>query len=548
MNTDETIRLLADKEFLDKLYRRIYRKCSGSHEAEDLCQDIILALLVGIREGREIGNFYAYAWTVADRKYADHLETLRRRSKHLLSTELDENIGGSEDPIETWIDSEEDAERIRLIFREIAFLSKIYREVTVLYYLDQLPIQEIAHRLQISESAVKQRLFSARKQLKKEVQKMEQNYPTLKPIKLYYIGTGNLPNDDPRIHAYRAFSKNLIYLCKDIPKTPEELAKSLGVPLLYVEEELDILSRGGNYTYGILKKVEGGKYITRVNVVDFEEFQTASGIYRKHAKEVAEALRDMLKDTEEEVNAFPFLSKFNDPKLLLWLMIHNTALILNRYTQEIMEEKYLSEISVNLHPFTMVAIACKETDQLNCISCYGCDGIWATDFCGYRSVGFTNLYGRQLRAHFHCDHNLSNDKQLAMTVRSIGGLDISLLSDEEQEIAAKAIEAGYICRTGDILEPQIVVMKYADRDAFEEILCKRSEAFEKVSAAIAEELAEHIRKKVRPDLLGEYKYYNDLIAATGLDDALVESFIENGLLNPHPAEGYGPEGVVLYVE
>lgn len=61
---------------------------------------------------------------------------------------------------------EDSGELLRMVYRQIAFLTKAYREVMILYYLDGRSAAEIAGKLGISETAVRQRLFSARKKSK----------------------------------------------------------------------------------------------------------------------------------------------------------------------------------------------------------------------------------------------------------------------------------------------------------------------------------------------------------------------------------------------
>ena len=74
MKADETNKMLSDKSFLDKLYGFAYKRCSTSHDAEDLCSDIILAILRSVQRGKSIDNFYAFARTVAHHVYADFCE------------------------------------------------------------------------------------------------------------------------------------------------------------------------------------------------------------------------------------------------------------------------------------------------------------------------------------------------------------------------------------------------------------------------------------------------------------------------------------------
>ena len=45
METNETLKLLDDKNLLDKIYHFSYHRCNTSFEAEDLCSDIVLAVI-----------------------------------------------------------------------------------------------------------------------------------------------------------------------------------------------------------------------------------------------------------------------------------------------------------------------------------------------------------------------------------------------------------------------------------------------------------------------------------------------------------------------
>ena len=72
MNVDDAVRELSRQEFLDKLYGFAYKRCYSAHEAEDLCADIIVALLSSLQRGQKIDNFHAFVWAVARRVYADY--------------------------------------------------------------------------------------------------------------------------------------------------------------------------------------------------------------------------------------------------------------------------------------------------------------------------------------------------------------------------------------------------------------------------------------------------------------------------------------------
>lgn len=70
-------------------------------------------------------------------------------------------------------------------------------------------------------------------------------------------------------------------------------------------------------------------------------------------------------------------------------------------------------------------------------------------FCGYAEIQADNIYNTRINAHFHCGHNIANDAQLQLALRSIEGLDMNTLSYMEKEHVAKAIENGYLYREGE---------------------------------------------------------------------------------------------------
>lgn len=64
-------------------------------------------------------------------------------------------------------------EMLSSVYHRIAFLTKAYREVMIMFYIDGLSTSEIAKRQNTSEGAVRQRLFSARQKIKSEVEEMK---------------------------------------------------------------------------------------------------------------------------------------------------------------------------------------------------------------------------------------------------------------------------------------------------------------------------------------------------------------------------------------
>ncbi len=545
MKTDEALTLIGKPDFLDKIYNFSYHRCNTSHDAEELCSDIILTVLQAMQKGSDIDSFYGFVWTVARRVYADFSQK-RAKSRQVLPIETAESFLDSRlNEIEEFIEKESEKDELKRIFKSIAFLSQAYRDVMIMYYLDGKSVTEISNALGVSEAAVKQRLFSARNTVRKEVKKMKNITPTLKPVHMAVSGTGNPIGNDPREVANRTFSQNLIYLCRKHSKTAKELSEELCVPMPYVEEELEIQCHGLNGEYGNLRRLENGRYISNIIVADFDEYKKANQIYTKHIPSLIEALKKSLEKIGDEILSFPFLSPQNELPFILWVMINRSVWNFQDDINYILKTKYFSEQKIPERPFSSAAVAYRDEDCA-IFNFWGCDGIHAKSVEGYPEVHINNSYGKHFDAHFHCAHNISTDETLLMTIRAIKGLKIDTLTESEKEISAKAIECGYLVNNNGILVPRIVVMDEKDTRTWYTLVYRLFEGTEHIKEEIARELCDFIKANVPEHLLCEYKIYVQLIATVELLGALIDECVNEKLLT-RPEKSPCAEGVEMIV-
>ncbi len=545
MKTNDVLQLIGEKEFLDKVYQYAYRRCDTSYEAEDLCSDIILAVLSAVQSQESIENFYAFVWTIARRVYADYSEK-RNQLRQTVSIENEElPLATKENEIDQFIEETADREQLKKIFTEISFLSKIYREVMVLYYLDEMKVKDIAVKLGISETTVKQRLFSARNTVRKEVETMNERKLSLKPITLGFMGTGNPVGNDPSEKAERILSQNLVYACKDKAKSAKELSEELGVPMPFIEDELAIQVKGENGNYGLLRK-EGDKYIANVIIVDEGEYDEINEVYAKHVDVLCARLKNYLSENKGRFLDFPYLSAQTDLRFILWTLISESVWFTKGKVAKLLENEYFQDVKQPERPFTVVAIA-NDGDTSEDEAFYGCDGNATNDFCGYPYVFIRSIYGKRVDKHYRCGDRITGDAKLRLTLKTIGGLPMDGLSEEQQEIAAKAIECGFLRKVGDVLEPRIVAIAKKDWDDFGKLLQGYYDSLDDVCHQIAEEIHDYIASHIQKHLLGEWKFYNQLIAGSHVLNALIEKCIAEDMLTV-PENRIGPEGVLLVVE
>ncbi|MBR6708870.1 MAG: sigma-70 family RNA polymerase sigma factor [Clostridia bacterium] len=530
-----------DDDLVDKLFGFCYARTNDSYEAEELCSDIVYALVKAAHRDGEIESVYPFIWRVARNVYADFSDQRRKRTETVYAGDAEEVLLGMAE--EDFPDDTE--ERLISVYRRMAFLTQAYREVMIMFYIDGLSTAQIAKKQGTSEGAVRQRLFSARQKIKSEVEEMEETYN--KPVALDKIdfviwGTGNPSWGDPRNVCTRMFSNHIVWLCHKKPMSASEIAEELNVPTVYVEEELEILRKGENGKYGLLRRLANGKYAINFILLDKDVFEEANAIYTEQLPKICEIISSYIEAHKAEYLAFPYLNKKVDLNLILWQQISNIADTFSYCVKRTLEEKYFSDLEKPDRPFSVFGYVDNGKYYGG-----GWDGFSAQNICGFSDVMLDNIYITRIKKHFGCGHNISNDPQLQLALRAIEGLDIASLSEQEKEQAAKAIAYGYLYRDGDILYTKILVSALSDRSRLFDISnALQNGHFYADAEIVAEKLAALIKKAVPDYLLGEWRLANNL-ANLPILDAVVECLIEKGVLTP-PENRIGAEGCWMSVE
>ena len=530
-----------DDNLLDKLFGFCYARTNDSYEAEELCSDIIYSLVKAANSDGEIESVYPFIWRVARNVYADFSDNRRKRAETIYEGDSEEILlsAAEEDT------SDDTAELLTSVYHRIAFLTKAYREVMIMFYIDGLSTAQIAKAQGTSEGAVRQRLFSARQTIKSEVKVMGETYN--KPValdKIYFEnwGTGNPDWGDPWNVCTRMFSNHIVWLCFKKPMSASEIAEELNVPTVYIEEELEILRKGENGKYGLLRRLDNGKHAINFVLFDKDVMDKANALYTDHLPKVCDIITSYIEEHKAEYLAFPYLNKKVDMNLILWQQMYIISHAFSYNVERVLKEKYFAEVDQVRRPFSVFGYVYNGKRYG-----IGWDGIGGQNVCGFSSVHLDNIYITRIKQHFDCGHNIANDPQIQLALRAIDGLDMATLSEIEKEHAAKAIECGYLYRNGDMLYTKILVNALSDRDRLFDISnALQNGYFDADAEIVAAKVAELIKKSVPDYLLGEWRLANRL-ASMPILDAVVECLIEKGVLTP-PEYGIGAEGCWMSVE
>lgn len=148
---------------------RIARGMVGQEEiARELVQEAFLAAYLSLHQLRDETSFKNWLYSIVLNICRSYLRDQKGRTfslEALLGGVYFDVVALSDAYIDPQ-DAAEEHELRQLVLNAVHALTPKERAVTLLFYYEQLSIPEIATLLEISESAVKSRLFQARKRLR----------------------------------------------------------------------------------------------------------------------------------------------------------------------------------------------------------------------------------------------------------------------------------------------------------------------------------------------------------------------------------------------
>ncbi len=151
------------------LYGFFYRLTYDQAVSEDLVQNVFMRIIKYRHTYKGDGKFSTWMYHMARNLFADHYRKEKKRGfKEDLST------------TDKYISNDDHAEKVKIANEELSMLDSAMktlaedkREILVMSKYQGMRYQDIAELLEISESAVKVRIFRALKALKEAYSKME---------------------------------------------------------------------------------------------------------------------------------------------------------------------------------------------------------------------------------------------------------------------------------------------------------------------------------------------------------------------------------------
>lgn len=307
------------------------RKAGNTVNGEDLAQEAMLQILIAARNTEDIRDMRRFVWKIAHYAYCNWL---RAKSKARY-VEISPNIPQDGDFAQEYADQQAHDERMAQLRRRLADLNRTQREAMILHYLDGLPVAKVAERLNASEAAVSWQLFDARRRVKEDLTHMEHALPTAYRPGRLAIGLSGIPGNDPDTKRVRdsLIRQNICLLCYREPKTMEALAEATGIPLSYLEYDVDWLVERE-----FIAKT-GRKYQTAFPIISKRHYQNIGAMYMDSRAELIDPILDHLNASERVIRELGFYGAGEAWERLLWPLIMLFTSYVSRNCPELTKRK-----------------------------------------------------------------------------------------------------------------------------------------------------------------------------------------------------------------
>jgi RNA polymerase sigma-70 factor, ECF subfamily len=160
------------------IYRFLYRRLGNQARAEDITQEVFVAIIEHCREWRQESSFKTYLYRIAHNRAISEI----RRSEYKVMVDADneanaERVAKVAAPNSSPATSLEQQELQIKVQSALMMVEIEYREPIILREYEELSYEEISVILEIPVGTVKSRIFRGKVELKKLLEPMLSNNP-----------------------------------------------------------------------------------------------------------------------------------------------------------------------------------------------------------------------------------------------------------------------------------------------------------------------------------------------------------------------------------
>lgn len=285
MDENEIIR------FIEPVYRFCLHRVNNRTDAEDLASEIVLHVLDGLSK-YEITSLEAWVWRIAHNRYARFIAA-KNASLEASSEEMLFDIADDYN----FVDDIATEDEFAPVFRYLHTLSSEYKNITVDYYIGELPVKELARKYSLSEATIKWRLNVSRQKIRERIgdNKMDKVY---KRINWNTTSCNGSMDSDKYLNTQ--IPRAICEAVYEKPLTVEEISLKTGIPTMYIEDELPRLEYGD----AIVKT--GNKYATDFIILRLSDREQMEKKFAPLVFDIADYFEALFAEKADEVKQIGF--------------------------------------------------------------------------------------------------------------------------------------------------------------------------------------------------------------------------------------------------
>jgi len=301
------------QRYAKKIFGFAYSKLQNTSLAEDLSQDIYLALFDGLKRQQHISDLDGYVYTICCYTWS---KFLRKNKKHWHNFDVTTMVNLQDDThVENDVEHLMQMEQLR---QEIAYLTELHRKITIMYYYDNRSGDDISMVLNIPHSTVRWHLSQIKKKLKEGIVMATANQELgYEPKRLMVGHDGYINGENGMIGlGSNRLVDNICLACYGKKLTLEEIARKLMVATAYLEHHVSEL-----VYMDYLRVVEKNKYTTTFFISEPRHHVMAGKYHYQHIAPYAKSIYEAFAKRVDCIQAIGFLGSDLDKDFILWAIM-----------------------------------------------------------------------------------------------------------------------------------------------------------------------------------------------------------------------------------
>lgn len=428
---------------LEAIFGFSMKRTDTRHDAEDLTQDIITEVYRSCPnlkryEGPEA--LEGWIWAIARHTYC---KWINKRTKdnvvYIEGTFIDEHFNSADNHI---VDEVIKEEQLNILRRELGLLSKNYRDIIVLYYIEDKTCNEISEIAKIPLTTVKWRLHEAKRLIRERMENMkiytEKSYA---PGTLWISSSGSFNSSYSCYYVYdlvkTLLRQNIILSAYRKPITIEEISLDLGVPRVYIEEDLDSLVEEQ-----LINKTPSGKYQTDFVIITKDIKNNIYSIIEETSCKIAEEILTEVNKIEASIRAIGFLGCDKPWEELLFSII-----------------PFYIGIYYDMMPINTNTPLRPHGNTWRLVGFEGLKSDYPWSGASNSNVSFKGAFNQIIfwtnTLTFRAGHLTTNEAKFYYDCLK-GEIDFSLMDKDTEEIVAQLISKGFLENAKGIIKPTMI--------------------------------------------------------------------------------------------